>query len=292
MKAKLSYMEFYITNHCNLNCDDCNRFNNYNFSGHYHYEPYLDTYRRWAELFDVHSISIIGGEPLMHPNLEGWARTIRELWPNAVCNICSNGTLLLKYKNLYNILKKYKFTLSISVHNYSWTDEFIKRLDQFYPGEYSLIEDPLDTVFFSKTASDNSGVTVRNLKFNAMHQSAVYPGADSQLRMHNSDPLIAHAICDSKSCHHMMNGKLYKCGVEALIHDFSKQFDLNLDSAQKSIVESAVGTTVEQAEQSPTDLFKKLSSVIPHCTLCPEKYIYHDIAAKIGKTKIPIISMN
>lgn len=292
MTAKLKYMEFYITNHCNLDCNDCNRFNNYNFRGHYHHEPYIDIYRRWAKLLDVNCITIIGGEPLMHPDLEGWARTIRELWPNAVCNISSNGTLLLKYKNLYNILKKYKFTLSISVHNFDWTNEFIKRLDQFYPGKYSITENPKDTIFFSKVAVDDSGVKIINSKYNSMHQSAVYTGTNFGLRMHNSDPLMAHNTCDGKSCHHMINGKLYKCGVEALIHDFSKQFDLELNSTQKNIVESVVGTTIEQAEQNTTELLKKLSSVIPHCALCPEKYIYNDIAAKIGKTKIPIIPVD
>jgi hypothetical protein len=34
MKYHLSYAEFYITHVCNLNCPDCNRFNNYAFKGH------------------------------------------------------------------------------------------------------------------------------------------------------------------------------------------------------------------------------------------------------------------
>lgn len=36
---RLDYMEFYITNVCNLTCTGCNRFNNYKFKG----------FQRWTE---------------------------------------------------------------------------------------------------------------------------------------------------------------------------------------------------------------------------------------------------
>jgi organic radical activating enzyme len=285
-------MEFYITNHCNLNCNNCNRFNNYNFRGHYDYKSYLDTYQEWAELLDPYRITIIGGEPLMHPDLEGWAKTIKELWPNAIRNISSNGTLLLKKPNLYNILKNYGFELTISVHNLKWMEPLLNDLDKFYPGDYSLTEDPDDKQLFAKTAIDDNNVKIVIYKFNNMHQSAVYVGKNSRLHVHNSNPTVAHAQCDGSTCHHMINGKLYKCGVEALIREFSNQFNLELTPEQRTIVESDVGVTIDQAKENLDNFVSRMNSPIPHCTLCPEKYIYQGIAAKIGKKKIPIISIN
>ena len=42
MTHRLNYAEFYITNVCNLNCTECNRFNNYHFSGHQRWDDYSD----------------------------------------------------------------------------------------------------------------------------------------------------------------------------------------------------------------------------------------------------------
>ena len=67
---KLPYVEFYITNVCNLNCTNCNRFNNYAFAGHQRWADNKEFYQQWAEILDVQEISILGGEPLHKNNIE------------------------------------------------------------------------------------------------------------------------------------------------------------------------------------------------------------------------------
>jgi len=229
----------------------------------------------------------MGGEPLMHPDLEGWIRTIRMFWPNPRLTIVSNGTLLLKTKNLYNILKDYRVRLKISVHNYNWLDPMIADLEKFFPGPYSLTAAVDDHVFFSKNAQDEHGVQIEIRKYSTMHQSTILDsGVD--LHPHDSDPVFAHKICTMKSCHHMVNGKMYKCGVQALIKRFSEQFTLTLTAEQQTLIDKDYGIDVQQASHDLGQFRHSLQAPVEHCKLCPEKLHYSDISAAVGKKKIPI----
>ena len=67
---KLPRVEFYITNVCNLNCDNCNRFNNFAFSGHYRWADYESSFKEWSKIIDFPEIAIIGGEPFANPDLK------------------------------------------------------------------------------------------------------------------------------------------------------------------------------------------------------------------------------
>ena len=77
-KINLRYAEFYVTNVCNLACDNCNRFNNMDFKGKYDFD--VEQYREWAEKLDIHRIAILGGEPTYHPNLGSWIEGISKLY--------------------------------------------------------------------------------------------------------------------------------------------------------------------------------------------------------------------
>ena len=91
----LTYVEFYITNVCNLNCTNCNRFNNYAFSGHQHWAEYQKVYAEWANRINPQKISILGGEPMLNPTFIDWVEGILRLWPSTVVSVVTNGTHLL-----------------------------------------------------------------------------------------------------------------------------------------------------------------------------------------------------
>jgi organic radical activating enzyme len=100
----LDYAEFYITNVCNLNCKNCNRFNNFYFKGHRLWETHKHDYAKWAELIEFDTIGILGGEPLLNPDFSNWFYGVCELWPNSKICVITNGTQIAKFKNLYSLL--------------------------------------------------------------------------------------------------------------------------------------------------------------------------------------------
>lgn len=92
----LPYLEYHVADHCNLNCKYCT-----------HYSPlvpqpvYTD-YRRFAAdlrqlkkyILDIGVIRILGGEPLLNPELGRFIELTRELYPASIITVVTNGMLV------------------------------------------------------------------------------------------------------------------------------------------------------------------------------------------------------
>lgn len=133
-KAFINGVEFYITNVCNYNCVDCNRLNNYYFSGHQYWKDYADTYSEWSKKLDIKNIGILGGEPLLNPSLPDWLVGLRTLWPDSNIVILTNGTRLDYWDQLYNILNQYNISLSIQLHARTRYHDMVNELDSWLCG--------------------------------------------------------------------------------------------------------------------------------------------------------------
>jgi hypothetical protein len=143
----LDKVEFYITNVCNLNCDQCNRFNDYKFAGWQRWSDYADVHRRWAEVVDIKQIVILGGEPLLNPSINEWIVGLSKLWKRPV-QILTNGTRLNHTPGLYETLLSWnpdpiirKHWIGISVHNMSDKDFLVQEARKFLRGEIKTSTD-------------------------------------------------------------------------------------------------------------------------------------------------------
>ena len=96
----LDYVEFHLTDHCNLNCAGCT-----------HFAPYAD--KRFADIkqverdlsrlkaifSNIRHIRIMGGEPLLHDDAAACVHLVRELFPRSKIRLVTNGLLLLDRAN-------------------------------------------------------------------------------------------------------------------------------------------------------------------------------------------------
>lgn len=128
------YSEFYITNVCNLNCTNCNRANNFAFTGHQKWKDYADLYAKWSQIITIDRIGILGGEPLLNPTFMEWATGIRELWPDSNIGIITNGTQLHRHPDLYDLLANNheKITLDLSFHGFEQKEKVMKDLMRWF----------------------------------------------------------------------------------------------------------------------------------------------------------------
>jgi len=131
MKPVLDKVEFYITNVCNFNCDNCNRLNNYFFNGHQLWKDYEDIYAQWAEKIDIETISILGGEPLLNPSLVEWVEGIRRLWPTAPLRVVTNGSRLKYWPELYATFVENQVELTVTAHNRSRYSDLVNEVVGF-----------------------------------------------------------------------------------------------------------------------------------------------------------------
>ena len=104
-KPTLPYYEVPVTDKCNLNCKGCLfACNGIQDNEHITYKQIEKDVYRMAELFhDIPWIRILGGEPLMHSQINEILAMYRKVFPCAEIDLCTNGLLLPKMdNNFYN----------------------------------------------------------------------------------------------------------------------------------------------------------------------------------------------
>jgi hypothetical protein len=275
-------VEFYITNVCNLTCENCNRFNNYKFAGWQRWSDYADTYCRWGEYIELKNIVIMGGEPLLNPTLSEWVAGLNDIFK---CNIqiLSNGLQLKANPDLYNALANIKSVngqasgnIEISLHNLDHfetiknnirsflqtpKEEFGIGINKIHPG------DP-DAYYSLRDVND---VMVRMHLDNSFHDAAVYKNSQGQFTLHNSDPVLAHRGCGfaQYKCYHFIWGQLYKCGPVALMPEFDQQHNLAISDQDRLLLNSYQPLTIDHWPDSAQQWLAKLDSPIPQCKFCP-----------------------
>lgn len=116
-KPSLSYFEVPITDSCNLNCKGCLFASNMTKGiQHIRFDTLVKDARRMSELFyDIPWIRILGGEPLMPPNITEILRTYREYFPDSEVDLCTNGLLIPSMRETFwDCIKKERILIHIS----------------------------------------------------------------------------------------------------------------------------------------------------------------------------------
>lgn len=267
----IPYCEFYITNVCNLACPGCNRFNNYHFTGYQKWQDYADEYRSWSQEVTIGSIAILGGEPLLNPTFLDWVNGIRDLWPRVPMRVITNGYHLLKVKNLYETVRRNRVELWVGIHNKMHKKQTIDRVHQFLQGPISSEFDDSVPYQHKLRLTDANGITVV-IEYNWwFHQGALVQTLTGFIP-HNSDAEKAHQNCHMKDCHHFIKGKLYKCGVVALLPEFEKQHNLIMSTEDQELLLSYRPLEINDDIEVKKHFIGNLSKSIPQCKFCPEVY--------------------
>lgn len=90
--STLQWVEIHVVDHCNNNCRSCHNFSPFSPERDYSPEDYflgLDILERYKLPYTT--ISLMGGEPFLHPDLAGFARGIRRRYPKREILVTSNG---------------------------------------------------------------------------------------------------------------------------------------------------------------------------------------------------------
>lgn len=267
----VDYCEFYITNVCNLACPGCNRFNNYNFKGFQLWSDYEEIYEKWSKEISFNYIGLLGGEPLLNPSVLDWITGLRQLW-NVPLKVVTNGFQLHKVKNLYETLENDKMIhLNVGIHNKNHEKEVFEIVKSFLQGPVKIKHNHENKYMLFSEIEDANRVKVKVETNWWFHQGSLIP-SDDGFRLHQSNVEKAHSNCHMKTCHHFIKGKLFKCGVVALLSEFAKQHKMHLSEEEKSLMHSYVPLSITDNTKTKIDFVKTLSNPIPQCTFCPEVY--------------------
>ena len=302
MKYKFeNKVEFYITNVCNLTCENCNRYNNYNFRGWQRWSDYADIYRKWSEYIELKNVVIMGGEPLLNPTVNDWITGLTDIFKCGV-QVLTNGTRLNNTPGLYDTLislpqrgSPVTGHIQISLHNINHFDELRQNIKAFLSTpreEYgtaigvSLPNDPWNGMYYS--LRDVNGVLVNVHLANDFHTASIQPTPDGRFTLHNSDPIVAHEKCGFAryKCYHFIQGKLYKCGPVALMPEFDEQFGLDISKPDRKLLHGYRPLTVESWSKKSLRWLEHIDDPIAQCKFCPQNFTSKTIYPIVKTKKI------
>jgi hypothetical protein len=272
-------VDFYITNICNLTCQDCNRFNNYDFKGWQKWSDYAATYADWSKKVQLQAITIMGGEPLLNPTLTDWVQGLNQLFGIEV-QVLTNGTRFQHAQDLYPaLLYRSPRTgalnhIGVSLHTASEFDALDSDIRSFLQGPITVMPKGKNPWNSDCCYKDANGVIVNVYVKDIFGSSAIQLDSVGTKTLHNSDPAVAHANCSFAQfkAYHFIRGKLYKCGPVALLPEFEAQHSFVLSESDRQLLNSYQALSVDNFDDYHAEFFDKIDQPIAQCKFCPEQF--------------------
>lgn len=268
-------VDFYITNVCNLTCENCNRFNNYKFTGWQRWSDYATVYQEWSKRVKLTAITIMGGEPFLNPTLTDWVQGLNQTFGVSV-QILTNGTRLRQLPELYPLLQYTDDqgamnSIGVSLHNPEEYDTLKQDIYDFLQGPITEIPITDSGEWNSWSFVDVNGVTIRVFLKDEFGPSALRINYRKQLTVYRNDPVLAHQACGFVrwKSYHFIKGKLYKCAPVALLPEFDQQYPLPLSPTEREILNSYNALSIENYDEYADQFWETLDDPIPQCQFCP-----------------------
>lgn len=236
-KPSLTYFEVPITDNCNLNCKGClfacNLTKNLT---HFSFDQIEKDARRMNELFyDVPWIRILGGEPLMHPDIVKILALYRRLFPDSEIDLCTNGLLIPKMDKVFweTVIEN---RISIHISGYRPT--------------YSML-DKIDAILLEK------GIPYAILKREEF--SKYYTKKDTNDKNKSFDK------CQARACYELYNGRLATCSAVIAFEKFNEYFQ-----SQYSIYENEDWFDIHQESVNAWHIKEILDHPSNLCRYCSD----------------------
>lgn len=234
----LPYLEAHVADHCNLNCRACEHFSGLVEKPVFHSAKniYRDLYQLRQFIEDIGVIRILGGEPLLNPEISEIMRAIRRIYVDSDIWIVTNGLLLDRMPNCF-------FDTCVEYHIKIWISYYppmIKRMDCL------------------KATLEKHGVEYNISELNVTFRKKYI------LQPHN-DKNGVFEKCFQATCHNLYEGKIGVCFLPFTQKYFNQKYncDIPCDGAI-NLYES--GLTTEKLKRFLLTPFER-------CKYCSEKAV-------------------
>lgn len=200
----LEHLEFHVVEHCNLNCKGCSHFSNITEEKFTDCTLIEKRLNRINKIFGkVRKIKILGGEPLLHPEITEIIKITRKSVPDTKIMIITNGLLLKSMPdNFFKACVDNKITLEITV----------------YPPAKTHLNNILE-----KTSKFNVDVVLSPTTFNFC--AVLNP-------LGTSNKTETFLNCTGKFCTILKNDNLYMCSISAYVDYFNKKFNKSISEGK------------------------------------------------------------
>lgn len=235
----IDYLEFWATKHCNLNCKGCSSCSP--ISEEWYLKPEMlkkDLNRLKYLKININNINILGGEPLLHPQITELFNIIKQIYPDCNLGILTNGLVLKQMKTeFWDVCLTNKVKLKVTCFPI-FTEKDIERIEQIinqHGIEYQLTR----KVKFNKILTENNSS--------------------------NMEEIIQ--ACGCNNAYNLYEGQVSRCTVPMIAELLNSKFGIHLNTDGKLNIYNAT------AEEIITFLSTPNQSCI-NCTAFPQKIVW------------------
>lgn len=275
MKLILPFLETMATQACNLSCEGCTNYSDLDHPGYVTWADMKSQLTPWLQVLDIPDFGIIGGEPLLNPEIRSWLTGLRELMPNSQIRFTTNGLLLSRNLDLLDLAHDVgNLVFKITLHR-----------------ETNKLKEVVDRIFkkFDWQPVIEHGInrwrTTRDLRLQInrpTHFIKTFQGSYADMMPYNSDPSSAFEICCQQTCPLLHNSKIYKCSTQGLLRETLARFnDPNIEQWRPYLV-NGIGINETERLAQLVDNFGKPHDICQMCPSAPDDAILeHRIHVKI-----------
>ncbi|MCR5304640.1 MAG: radical SAM protein [Lachnospiraceae bacterium] len=250
-RRELPYIEYQVADGCNMRCSACS-----------HYSQLVkgavlsdleETKKGFMLLKDyfenVCLIRVMGGEPLMNPDLHRYIRMTHEIFPKAELEVVSNGILITSMpQDLIDTMKELNVTLYMSY--YPAMEGKAEKIDRFLAENGIGHKISVMAKEFSKV-TDLSG---------------------------NLDPEAEFSNCSWRFCTMLRDTRLAVCAYPFLSHYFNEYYGEDLPES------GAIDLTEEGLTSE--EILKRLEMPVEFCSYCRQPGV--PVAWKRAGAEVPM----
>lgn len=111
---QVNQIEYHVVDACNLSCEFCTHYSNFKGPANFKtVEQCEQEWSVWADRIQLNRFHIIGGEPLLNPDIVKIVQLAFRMWPSTTIYLYSNGLLLKKHPGLRGALKGGRYALGL-----------------------------------------------------------------------------------------------------------------------------------------------------------------------------------
>ncbi len=245
-KPVLPYLETHLTDHCNLNCKACNHFCPISEEKYWDVEQFECSLKEIATKFTIEKLRLLGGEPLLHPDVIKFIKKSREILPKTDIRIVSNGILIKTMPDeFWTECKNNNITIDIS--------------------QYPPMQEKIPCI-------------IEYIEQKGCKVGFINPISKFWLTLNkdgSSDIKQAFDDCQEfRNCLTLYNQKIYKCPIGAYIHKYNNHF-------QESIPEEP-GISTEKTAKEIVNYINVPMETCRYCSMPENKWdnCYWEVSKK------------
>ena len=244
----IPYLETLITKSCNLHCDGCQNYTNYGLKGMADFQQLSADLAQWGRRIKPAVYRILGGEPLMHPQLADFITAAAAIWPDARRIVVTNGLLAERCGHVIPALVSTNTSVHLTIHS---NDP--QYLDRLRPGVTAL----------KQWASHGVQIGIGDSR----DFIRTYRGIGRAMQPFKHDPVKSWDICTARNCLNIVDSRLWKCPTISMLGDVLDKFNLQ-DSPDWRPYLDYRGLGLEAGDEELAAFLARGPEAI--CGICPD----------------------